>query len=74
MTITADSQQRAVLPFAKPGETFECEQRDENHITLVRRPAPAKKKTPAEIRQAILNSKMKFDMTWDELRQLTREP
>lgn len=32
------------------------------------------KRTRAEIRQAIQGSKLQFDQTWDELRQLTREP
>jgi hypothetical protein len=37
------------------------------------KPTPPKK-TRAELRFAILNSKMKFGMTWEELRALTREP
>ena len=37
-------------------------------------PPPRKKKTREEILHAILHSKMQFDMTWNELRELTREP
>ena len=76
MTITADSKKRVVIPWVKPGDVFACEQRDENHFSLVRLnlPPPLKKKTKAQIRHAILNSKMKFDMTWEDLRALTREP
>jgi len=76
MTITADSKKRVVIPWVKPGDVFTCVQQDENHFHLSRlNPAPPpQKKTKAQIRHAILHSKMKFDVTWDELRQLTREP
>jgi len=30
--------------------------------------------TKAEVRRALKSSKLKFDLTWDELRALTREP
>jgi hypothetical protein len=76
MTITADNKKRVVIPWAKAGDVFACEQRDENHFSLARLnpPPPPKKKTKAQIRHAILHSKMKFDMTWEELREMTREP
>jgi hypothetical protein len=76
MTITADNKKRVVIPWVKPGDVFACEQQDENHFSLARLtlPTPPKKKTKAEVRRAIKNSKMKFDMTWEELRALTREP
>jgi bifunctional DNA-binding transcriptional regulator/antitoxin component of YhaV-PrlF toxin-antitoxin module len=76
MTVKVDSKRRVVVPGVKPGDVFACEQQDENHILLVRLalpPAPAKK-TRAEVRRAIKNSRMKFDLTWDELRAITREP
>ncbi|MEI9961547.1 MAG: hypothetical protein WDM76_10590 [Limisphaerales bacterium] len=76
MTITADSKKRVVIPWAKAGDVFACEQRDENHFSLARlNPAPPpKKKTKSQVLHAIKNSRMKFDMTWEELRELTREP
>jgi hypothetical protein len=76
VTITADNKKRVVIPWVKPGDVFACEQQDENHFSLARLtlPTPPKKKTRAEVRRAIKNSKMKFDMTWEELRALTREP
>jgi hypothetical protein len=33
-----------------------------------------RRKIRAEVRKAIAASKMKFDLSWDELRQRTREP
>jgi len=76
MTVIADSKRRVVMPGARPGDVFACEDEGNGHFLLVRlnKPSPPKKKTRAEIRKAIANSKIKFDMSWDELRQMTREP
>ena len=79
MTVTADSKKRVVVPGAKPGDVFACERQSENHFLLVRLATPppvpkVKKMTRAQVRQAIKNSRMKFDMTWEKLRELTREP
>jgi hypothetical protein len=76
MTVTADSKRRVVVPGVKPGDVFACERQDENRFLLVRllAPPPPPRKTGAEVRRAIKKSKMKFDLTWEELRALTREP
>jgi hypothetical protein len=76
MTITADNKKRVVLPWVKPGDVFTCEQQDENHFSLARLqpPPPLKRRTRAEVRRALKNSKLKFDLTWDDLRGMTREP
>jgi len=79
MTVIADSKKRVIVPGAKPGDVFTCERQSENHFLLVRLSAPppllkAKKMTRAQIRRALKNSKLKFDMTWDQLREVTREP
>jgi len=77
MTVTADSKRRVVMPGARPGDVFACQDEGNGHFLLVRlnKPSPPKKKkTRAEIRQAIAHSELKFEMSWDELRELTREP
>ena len=76
MTVIADSKRRVVLPGARPGDVFACQDEGNGHFLFVRlnKPAPPKKKTRAEIRKAIATSKMQFDLSWDELRKLTREP
>jgi hypothetical protein len=76
VTVKADTKKRVVVPGAKPGDVFACEQQDENHFLLIRlaRPPAPLKKTKAEVRRAIKTSRMKFDLTWDELRAITREP
>ena len=76
MTVTADAKKRVVLPDAKAGDVFACERQNKNPFLLVRLapPPPPPKKTRAEVRRALKNSKLKFDLTWNELRALTREP
>jgi hypothetical protein len=76
MTVTADAKKRVVLPDAKAGDVFACERQNENRFLLVRLapPPPPRKKTVAEVRRALKTGKLKFDLTWDELRALTREP
>ena len=76
MTVIADSKRRVLVPGARPGDVFACEDQGNDHFLLMRlnKPAPPNKKTRAEVRKAIANSKLKFDMTWEELRQMTREP
>lgn len=76
MTITADSKKRVVVPGARPGDVFACEDQGNGHFLLVRLepPEPPERKTRAEVRKAIATSTLKFDMSWDELRRMTREP
>ena len=76
ITVTADAKKRVVLPDAKAGDVFACERQNENRFLLVRLapPPPPLKKTRADVRRALKNSKLKFDLTWNELRALTREP
>ena len=76
MTIKADSKKRVVVPDARPGDVFAYEDQGNGHFLLVRLnlPDPPAKKTRAQVRQAIASSKLKFDMSWDHLREMTREP
>jgi hypothetical protein len=76
MTVIADSKKRVVMPGAHPGDVFAFEDKGSGHFLFVRlnKPPPPKKKTRAEVLAAIKASKMKFDMTWEELREMTREP
>ena len=76
MTVTADSKRRVVMPGARPGDVFACEDEGNGHFLLVRlnKPAPPRKKTRAQVLAAIKASKMRPLMTWEELRAMTREP
>lgn len=75
MTVIADSKQRVVVPGAKPGDVFAYEDQGNGHFALVRlhRPAATQKMTRAQVHNAIKHSKLKFDMTWEQLRAWTRE-
>ena len=75
MTVIADSKRRVAVPGARPGDVFACEDEGNGHFLLVRltKPAPPKR-TRAEVLAAIKASKMKFGLSWDELRKMTREP
>jgi hypothetical protein len=65
-----------VVPDAQPGDVFAYEDLGNGHFHLVRLnlPSPPKRKTRAQVRKALATSKLKFDLSWDELRKLTREP
>ena len=76
MTVRADSKKRIVVPDAHPGDVFAYEDLGHGHFHLVRLnlPDPPKRKTRAQVRKAIASSSLKFDVSWDELREVTREP
>lgn len=76
MTITADSKKRVVVPDARPGDVFAYEVQGNGHYHLVRlnTPDPPKRKTRSQVRKALAASGLKFDMPWDQLREMTREP
>jgi len=76
MTIKTDSKKRVVVPDARPGDVFDYEDQGNGHFHLVRLnlPPPAKKMTRAQVRKAIDSSKLKFNVSWNELREMTREP
>lgn len=76
MTIRADSKKRVVVPGARPGDVFAYEDHGNGcfHLLRLKVPAAPKKRTRAQVRQAISHSKLKFDFSCDELRELTREP
>jgi hypothetical protein len=76
MTVRADSKKRVVMPDAHPGDVFAYEDHGNGHFHLVRLnvPGPPKRKTRDQVRKALANSRLKFDLSWDELRELTREP
>jgi hypothetical protein len=76
VTIKADSRKRVVVPNAQPGDVFVYEDQGNRHFHLTRLkvPKPPKKMTRAQVEKAITNSKLKFDLTWDEMRKWTREP
>lgn len=75
-TARVDSKKRIVLPNGRPGEVFEIQQQDEDHVLLVRlqRPeAPQGVSRQACVR-AMESAPLTPTLSWEALRQLTREP
>ena len=75
-TQEVDSERRIVLPEGRPGEVYEILPQGEGNFLLVRveQPPAPRKMTPEECREAILRSPLNMTMSWEELRQITREP
>jgi hypothetical protein len=73
MKLTVDEHKRVILPQAKPGDVFEVEARSDGAILLTR-VEQRQKPTREQVQKALDNWSAKTDMTWEELRQMTREP
>lgn len=70
-----DAKRRLVLPGARPGEAYAIKAAAPGHYELSKvlpaaRPKPTAKQVDALLESAALTPKM----SWEELRQLTREP
>jgi hypothetical protein len=76
--IIADEKKRVRLSAVHPRDIYHPETLTRDLIVLrrVKPPKPKIKKrmTAAEIGRAIENSRIKFNVSYDELRKLTREP
>jgi hypothetical protein len=76
MTTKADSKKRVVLAGAKPGDVYDVQEQGEGRYLLVRlqRPEPKGKMSREDCLRAIDDHPVRFGMTWEELKSLTREP
>ena len=74
-TTTADSKKRVVIPTVKPGDVFDIQIQAEGRYLLVRlqRPDVVPKKSREECLRAMAESPLGLRLSWDQLRQLTRE-
>jgi hypothetical protein len=71
-----DSKKRIVLPKGQPGDVFDVRQQAEGRYLLVRLETPAR---PERISKracmaAMRNAPLRLTMSWQKLRELTREP
>ena len=75
-TAKVDAKKRVVLPSGRPGDVYDIQQQDERHVLLVRleRPAPRERMSRRACLQAMREAPLRPKMTWQQLRQLTREP
>ena len=76
----ADEKRRVTLPDVTPGDVFEIRSPGNGDFLLVRQPSPAsrarmsRRMSRAECLDAMVKNPLKMRLTWQELRQLTREP
>ncbi len=75
-TSKVDSKKRIVLPNGRPGDVFDIQQQAEGRFVLIRleKPEQSARMSRAECLEAMNGSPLRPTMSWDELRELTREP
>jgi hypothetical protein len=75
-TSKVDSKKRIVLPAGQPGDVFDIQQQAEGRFLLVRleKPVRAKRMSKSACRAAMRKAPLRPTMTWEKLRDLTREP
>lgn len=74
--LIADDKKRVRIPAAHPRDVYHPETLTRDLIVLrrIEPPKPKKRMTATEIGRAIEDSPIKFNVSYDELRKLTREP
>ncbi len=75
-TVRADGKRRVVVPGVRPGDVFDVQRLGEERYVLVRlhRPAPLPRVSREACLEAMSRSPLKVTLSWDQLKQLTREP
>ena len=75
-TSTVDAKKRIVLPKGSPGEVFDIQQQADGRFLLVRleRPKASGRMSRKACLKAMRHAPLRTTMTWDELREHTREP
>jgi hypothetical protein len=72
-----DSKKRIVLQSGQPGDVFEIQQQADGRFLLIRLEKPeraVRRMTKKASIEAMRKAPLRSTMTWDKLRQLTREP
>lgn len=75
-TVRADAKKRVVLPGAAFGDVFDVERHGDGRYVLVRlhRPDSVPKKSREASLKAMSEMPVRMTLSWEELRQITREP
>ena len=73
---TVDSKKRIVLPGGRPGDVFDIQQQAEGRFLLIRleKPKGTKRMSKKACMEAMRKAPLRPTMTWEKLRELTREP
>jgi hypothetical protein len=72
---TVDSKKRIVLQNGRPGELFDVQQQAEGRFLLIRleKSKRAENMTRKACMEAMRKAPLRPTMTWEKLRELTRE-
>ena len=75
-TSIVDSKKRIVLPGGRPGDVFDIQQQAEGRFLLIRleKPKRTKRMSKKACMEAMRQAPLRPTMTWEKLRELTREP
>lgn len=77
MSVTrADTKRRVVLPGARAGDVFDVQRNGEEQYVLVRLKQPEIMPVTDRLAclEAMSRSPLRMTLTWEQLRQVTREP
>ena len=71
-----DSKKRIVLPGGQPGDVFDIQQQAEGRFLLIRleKPEHTERMSRRACMEAMRKAPLQPTMTWEKLRDLTREP
>lgn len=75
-TTKADTKRRVVLPEADPGDVYDVQRQANGSYLLVRleRPRLRERLTREECLRAMDATPLRLRLSWEQLRELTREP
>ena len=75
-TVRADTKKRVVIPGAVAGDVFDVQREGDERYVLVRlhRPDPVPKKSREACLKAMSEMPLRMTLSWEQLRQITREP
>ena len=75
-TYTVDTKKRILLPGGRPGDVFDIQQQAEGRFLLIRleKPERSEHMSKKACMEAMRKAPLRLTMTWEKLRDLTREP
>ena len=71
-----DTKKRIVLPGGRPGDVFDIQQQTEGRFLLIRleKPERSEHMSKKACLEAMRKAPLRPTLTWEKLRELTREP
>ncbi len=71
-----DTKKRIVLPGGRPGDVFDIQQQTEGRFLLIRleKPERSERMSKKACLEAMRKAPLRPTLTWEKLRELTREP